>query len=320
MKQFGNIIIGLIMGLLFLSFAMAQPKIDIQKASEIFKETKALCLKDNGLLWGRSLNVPLIFVDPNTRMIVSNSADKSGILSLQKDVFVGYMPEQIQITKGTIQLGGKRYAILPWPLPSNTEERQLQIIHEAFHCLQPELNLQPQPYHNGHMDQMEARLWLKLEWEALEKAVRSKAQERKQAITDAVLFRIYRRALYKASEEYENRFEIHEGMAEYTAQKICSTKTDLKVYLTKSLKILWKAESFVNNFAYCSGPLYGFLLDASGIEWRNQLSAKDDLARITQKAYNITLPKDIYLEAEERSVRYRGALIMGEELDREAEL
>lgn len=320
MKQFGRIIIVLIVGLLFSSFAPAQPNIDIQKASEIFKETKALCLKDNGILWGRSLNVPLIFVDPNTRMIVSNIADKKGILSSQEDVFVGYLPDQNHITKGTIQLGGKRYAILPWPLPSNTIERQLLIIHEAFHCLQPELNLQPQPYHNNHMDEMEARLWLKLEWEALEKAVRSKDTERKQAVTDAILFRIYRRALFTASEEYENRFEIHEGMAEYTAQKICSSNGDLKVCLTRSLKTLWNSDSFANNFAYCSGPLYGYLLDSTEMEWRNHLGARDDLAKITQKAYNITLPKDIYLEAEERSVQYRGALIMGEELDRETKL
>ncbi len=76
------------------------------------------------------------------------------------------------------------------------------------------------------------------------------------------------------------------------------------------------SDSFVNCFAYYTGPVYAYLLDQTEMNWRTQLGAKDDIASLTMTAYNISLPFDIYMEAEERSPLYSGAQIMGEELDR----
>jgi len=293
---------------------------NMKEIENILKETKALCLNDNGMLWGRTLDVPVLLVDKKNGKIYSNrNSKKLGLISYN-DIYIGSLPNFVDVIKSPVKIGNQIWAIIPLPLPKDKIERQCIILHEAFHCVQPEMDLKPQPYNNKHMDEMEARFWLKLEWKALELALQSEGENKKQAITDAICFRHYRRALYSKCKGCENRFEIHEGMAEYTAQKLCRNDNDLKTYLLNQLQSMWEYPSFVNNFAYFSGPVYAYLLDNTKINWRLHLGARDDIAAIVQSAYDISLPFDIYMEAEERSVLYSGPKIMGEELDREIAL
>lgn len=292
----------------------------LTEIKEIFKATKVLCESDNGLLWGRSLDVPILFIDEENETIYSNFSIPKLELTKLNDIYWGKLPDSIDAVKGPLKIGSQICAVIPLPLPEDATERECLILHESFHCLQPSLDLEPKPYNNNHMDEMEARFWLKLEWKALELALQNEGENRKQAITDALCFRNYRRALFSKCDGCENRFEIHEGMAEYTAQKICRKDSDFKSYLEKELGKLWESPSFVNCFAYYSGPVYAYLLDQSETDWRTLLSAKADIALMVQNAYEISLPIDIFMEAEERSVLYRGAQIMGEELDREVAL
>lgn len=301
------------------SFAMAESE-SISKIQRIFDETKEFCDKDNGFLWGRTLDVPILLVDKANNKIYSNQNSTKLDLTSHNDIFSGELPNFIEVVKGPAKIGNKTWAIIPLPLPKDKIERQCIILHEAFHCLQPELDLKPKPYTNSHMDEMDARFWLKLEWKALEYALQSDGENRIQAITDAICFRNYRRSLYSNCDGCENRFEIHEGMAEYTAQKICRSDEEIKLLLKDKLKEMWESPSFVNCFAYVTGPAYAFLLDNSELDWRTHLGTRDDIAILVQSAYEISLPFDPYLEAEERSVLYSGAQIMGEELDREIAL
>jgi len=321
MKTTKNLL--MILSVIIASFQMSIGANQIYTSDEIKKildETTEICNNDNGLLWGCSLDVPILFVDELNGIIYSNKNSTSLKLEMDKDIFKGELPEFIQVKKGPVKIGERNWALIPLPLPEDKIERQCIILHEAFHCLQPQLELKPMPYQNNHMDEMEARVWLKLEWRALNLALESEGDNRKQAIVDAICFRKYRRAIFSNCNGCENRFEIHEGMAEYTANKICRTKTNFKEHLQRKLDGLWNSPSFVNCFAYYSGPVYAYLLDETDINWRNQLGAKDDIALIVQSAYNLSLPFDVFMEAEERSVLYSGAKIMGEELDREIAL
>lgn len=305
--------------LVFSSATMAK-SIELKEIESILEETKILCFEDNGMLWGRTLDVPILLVDQENGKIYSNKNSKKLGLRSYNDIYTGILPDFVDVIKGPAKIGNQIWAVIPLPLPENKIERQCIILHEAFHCVQPEMDLKPKPYNNNHMDEMEARYWLKLEWKALELALQSEGENKKQAITDAICFRHYRRALYSKCNGCENRFEIHEGMAEYTAQKLCRNDKDLKLYLQNQLGKMWESPSFVNCFAYFSGPVYAYLLDNTETDWRSQLGARDDIATIVQVAYEISLPFDMYMEAEERSVLYSGAQIMGEELDREVAL
>jgi len=311
----------LLSGILLISnsFVMAKPD-KLKEIEEIFEETKALCLMENGVLWGRTLDVPILLIDKENQKIYSNYQSEKLGLHQHKAIYSGALPDFADAVKGPAKIGNTTWAVIPLPLPEDKTERQCIILHEAFHCLQPELDLNPKPYNNNHLDEMEARFWMKLEWKALELALQSEGENQKQAITDAICFRKYRRALYSKCDGCENRFEIHEGMAEYTAQKICRNDKNFKIHLKNKLQNLWESPSFVNCFAYFSGPVYAYLLDCTEMNWRTHLGANDDIASVVQTAYKISLPFDLYMEAEERSVLYRGAQIMGEELDREVAL
>lgn len=315
----------IVIGVIFLIVGIFNSKAGNQiyspeEIKAVFDQTQNLCSKDNGLLWGHSLDVPILFIDEENELIYSNKNSSKLNLKEQNNIYIGPLPDFITIKKGPQKIDKRNWVVIPLPLPENKIEQQCIILHEAFHCLQPQIDLKPLPYNNKHIDEMEARVWLKLEWKALEFALQCDGEERKQAIIDAICFRKYRRALYSDCDGCENRFEIHEGMAEYTAQKICRSKSEFKSFLQSKLERLWKNKSYVDCFAYFTGPVYAFLLDETETNWRNQLGAKDDIAILVQSAYNISLPFDIYMEAEERSVLYSGAKIMGEELDREIAL
>lgn len=303
------------MQLLFSTLSFAETY-DLNEIEKIFSETKELCSSENGILWGRTLDVPIIFIDEENGKIYTNTISSKLKLSSYNSIYTGTLPEFVNVVIGPAKIDNRIWAVIPLPLPTNKIERQCIILHEAFHCVQPEINLSPKPYDNKHMNEMEARFWMKLEWKALEFALQTEDENRKQAITDAICFRKYRRALYSKCDDCENRFEIHEGMAEYTAQKICRSNKEFKNYLQNKLKRIWKSDSFSTCFAYYTGPVYAYLLDQSELNWRTHLGAKDDIASLTITAYQISLPFDIYMEAEERSALYSGAQIMGEELDR----
>jgi len=69
---------------------------------------------------------------------------------------------------------------------------------------------------NDHLDTLEGRLWLQLEWRALARALETDGGERLTAIRDALAFRRTRRDLFPGAAEAERKAEIREGLAQYT--------------------------------------------------------------------------------------------------------
>lgn len=321
MKIIRILSIGAIFLMMFFSNVFAaNQNYSAEDIKAVLEETQELCSKDNGLLWGHSLDVPILFIDEENGLIYSNKNSSKLNLEEKDNIYIGNLPDDLKVEKGPQKIDKRNWAVIPLPLPESKIEQQVLILHEAFHCLQPQIDLKPLPYNNNHMEEMDARVWLKLEWSALDFALSSEGENRKQAIIDALCFRKYRRALYSNCDGCENRFEIHEGMAEYTAQKLCRSKEEFKSYLQTKLESLWVTKSYVDCFAYYTGPVYAYLLDETETNWRSQLGSNDDISILIQSAFNISLPFDIYMEAEERSVLYSGAQIIGEELDREITL
>jgi hypothetical protein len=67
-----------------------------------------------------------------------------------------------------------------------------------------------------HLDAVDGRYWLRLEWRALARALRASGEPRALAVGDALAFRQARRMLYPDSVESERTAEISEGLAQYT--------------------------------------------------------------------------------------------------------
>lgn len=320
MKRFprlGGLAILTIM-LLFQGRMLAQESpIETAIAYQNFQEAQALCNRDNGKLWGVSLCGPMLFVDRATRTVVANQADPQRLLTRSGNVFIGTLPQTVQIANTAIDWAGVKWTMMIFPLPENKYHRANLMAHELWHRIQNDLGFPGSGVANNHLDTRDGRLWLQLEWRALESALITRGKKRRQAITDALVFRAYRRMLFPHAASEEREMEMHEGLAEYTGVKLSGSPNVKQYVVEKDLKPAVKRETFVRSFAYASGPAYGILLDGTGKSWRKSLKKEDDLGTLLQKTLAVKLPQDIRRAADERAAIYDGDKLQASETDRE---
>jgi RNA polymerase sigma factor (sigma-70 family) len=282
----------------------AKPDLDAL-ARQYFQEAQALWGKDHGILWGTSLQGPLMFADPSTRRVVANQADPEGNLKATGGIFVGHLPNEVGIANTSVNWAGVRWVMFVWPLPADKYERANLLMHESWHRVQEKIGLPPAGPSNKHLDTMAGRLWFQLEVRALAAALSQAGPARRSAVADALTFRAARRAAFKEAATEERALEMHEGLAEYTGTRLCGLQeADLRAYLKKRLETSLKTmPTFVRSFAYLTGPAYGILLDEAGVAWRKNLKPADDLGDILQKALALELPKPDQA-AEQRAKAY----------------
>lgn len=267
-------------------------KINNEIVRETFDDIKAICNKDNGELWGRNLWGPIFVVDRETRYIIANQPDSAGFLKNAGKVYCGVLPDDKIIANSTTKLWGTFWTMVSL-IPSDEYERNALFIHESFHRLQPEIGLTDFGYENNHMDEMIARILLKLEWAALENSIRK--NEGNLNLLDALIFRYYRRTLFPGSDSMENKFEIQEGLAEYTGHKLASNSNhELQGHLLAKHDQYWDNENLVRTFGYYSGFLYAFLLDRANISWRRgSLNSSTDLGLILKDSLDLNIPNNL---------------------------
>ncbi|MEW6212708.1 MAG: hypothetical protein AB1631_30565 [Acidobacteriota bacterium] len=299
-----------------LSGIAQSQSIDTALAHQYFQEAASICKRDGGKLWGVSLCLPMIFADHHTRMVVANQSDREGNLTKEGEVFVGKLPERINIANTAVEWAGVRWTMVVWPLPENKYHRASLMLHESWHRIQNDLGFAGSGPANDHLDLLEGRFLLQLEWRALAKALTHRGAERKQAIRDALIFRACRRSLFPNADVQERALEMHEGLAEYTGFRL-SQHPDLDQYAADNLARGERRKSFVRSFAYVSGPAYGILLDGTGEDWRKGLKPTYDFGAMLQNALSIKLPEDIKQEAARASHSYDGDALRNRETERD---
>jgi len=262
--------------------------IDTKLAAQYFRQLKETSDRDGGKMWGVPLYGPIMFVDPRTGNVVANQADLQHKLVPQDGVFVGTLPREINPANTATDWAGVHWTMVMWPVSELRQPRERLLLHECFHRIQEKLGLPARDAVNAHLDTLNGRIWIQMEWRALERALRQTGPARKAAIADALLFRAYRRSLFPDSANDENALEVNEGLSEYTGVKLSSA--DLAEMVVRADLILRQARNnptFARSFAYVSGPAYGALLDLSGRPWRVGLNPSADLGVLLQQRYGI---------------------------------
>ncbi len=181
------------------AYAQTPSPIDPAKAGAAFAEARQVSDKEGGRHWGMTLYGAMFLVDPDTRAMVANEPDAQGVLHKDGGLYVGLLPESVIIADAPVEWAGKRWTMLRWPLPEDAFTRQVKLAHEMFHRIQPELHLNAPDTSNLHLDTLEGRLWLQLEWRALAAALVENGAPQIQAIRDALAFRDYRHRLFAGS-------------------------------------------------------------------------------------------------------------------------
>lgn len=304
--------------LVFITCAAAQSAgIDTKLAAQYFRQLQQTSDREGGKTWGLPLYGPIMFVDPRSGNVVANQADLEHKLVAQDGVFVGMLPREISPANTAIDWAGVHWTMVMWPVSEFRQARERLLLHECFHRLQKKLGLPARDAVNAHLDTLNGRIWIQMEWRALERALRQTGPARKAAIADALLFRAYRRSLFPDSANNENALELNEGLAEYTGVKLSSA--DLGETVVRADLILRQARNnptFARSFAYVSGPAYGALLDLSGRPWRVSMKPSTDLGALLQQRYAIKIQAS---EAAARAAisRYEGDEIVTVETQQE---
>ena len=275
----------------------AAGQVDQARAAQYFKEAQALCERDAGRLWGVSLCGPMVIVDQATGTRATNQPEPEG----SPPRFPGFVD-------GPVSWGGLRWFSFPlYMLPANdADTRQQVMLHGLFHRIQPELGFITEDGFNEHLDTLEGRVWMQLEWRALRRALESSGRDRADAIADALAFRRERRRLFPGAADNERRDEIREGLASYTGIAAwANSPADAHRAAASALAGGESQSSFVGNFEAASGPAYGVLLDDLLPGWRRQVRGTSDLGDVLTSATNRPSTTDVAKAA----ARYDGATL-----------
>jgi hypothetical protein len=292
--------------------------INPERAAQYFMEAEALSRQDAGRLWGVPIYGPMILVDPETHQAAANQADAERRLSQSGNVFVGKLPTNVMVANTALDWAGVHWTMIMWPLPEDPDRRARLMMHECFHRVQDKLGLPAGSPINAHLESRDGRIWLLLEWRALEAALEENGPPRKQALADALLFRAYRQSVFPKAAEEERALEMNEGLAEYTGVKLSSRSiSEMTVLAARGLREARERASLARSFAYVTGPAYGALLDSTGIEWRSQLKTVRDFAALSRAAYQVGSATPSAEQALARARIYHGDYVIATETERD---
>ena len=292
--------------------AIAQ--VDPQRAQEFFKEAQAVCERDGGRLWGVSICTPMVIGDARTQTFATSQPPPAAP-----------RPQIIGLLNGPIEWGDTMWAALSWDTIANWPPRTRgeAFLHESFHVIQRTKGIASPDRarigaatrsENEHLDAVDGRYWLRLEWRALARALRESGELRAHAVREALAFREARHARYPDHVVSEYAIDMNEGLASYTGTVLAAPSAAAAV--ARGLELLAEAEdgaSFVRTYAYSSGPAYGLLLDAASPGWPRKMSTSDEPAALLRRALGVQPLAD----AAAAAARYGGAELRAAEERRE---
>jgi hypothetical protein len=263
---------------IWIAAVPAVAQVDQQRAAAYFKEAAALCEREAGRLWGVSLCGPMAVADAASRTIATNQPAPDA-----------KRPPALGFANAAMDWGGTRWTTLVWQMmPADERDRGRLMLHELFHRVQPQLGLLVAEGQNAHLDTLEGRYWMQLEWRALARALAATGAERISAARDALAFRQARRKLWPEAAENERRLEINEGLAQYTGTVAASaTSEEAAADTVGQLRKAEQTPTFVRTFAYPSGAAYGILLDAWSPGWTRKIRNSDDLGQLLMAAAHL---------------------------------
>jgi hypothetical protein len=302
-------------------------------AARIFAEATSICDRDGGRFWGLDLCGPMLLVDPADRGVIANQADPKASLRPSGAHYAGVLPPEVILSDTPVEWEGQRWTELLLPLRPKGQEggavgddwRAVMLAHEMFHRIQPDLKLTRPEAGNQHLDTLDGRYLLQLEWRALAKALGAKtAVERRDAVSDALLFEAARYREFPSAAAEENDLEINEGVPEYTGVRLGLATADARTaYALYDLSAFDHAPTFVRSFAYAMGPAYGLLLDGADPGWRNKLNTGVTLHQLLAAALDLPESQLSQLKAREAAYDDGGGLWLHEvtrDHDRQARL
>jgi hypothetical protein len=290
-----------------------------KRIAQTFSDVDSLLKIDNGKFWNKELYGPIIFIEPETRVFYANENNADNSFEKIGNIYKDSLPADVNIANTALNWNNKRWTMVMLPLPTDRNSRNNLIIHELFHRIQPTIGFENlQEMDNGHLDTYDGRLLLKLELEALEKALLTNDKiERLNHIQNALTFRSQRHKTEDVKKA-ENALELNEGLAEYTGIMLSGRNaSEMKTHLSESKSNFYTNPTFVRSFAYQTIPNYGYLLSSKKTNWHREINSDSNLTDYFTNAFGIEIPKDKSIVNITKEFDYNFQQIQEEENERE---
>jgi hypothetical protein len=304
--------------LLITQISVSQKNTTTENSIAKYLNEVKIATKRGETVWSKNLYGAIIFVDPRTRQMYTNEPDSAGILKANGEIYSGVLSVNVNIANTSLHWSGRDWAMIMLPLPANKQDRLNLICHELFHKAQPALGFHNLNTDNNHLDQKDGRIYLRLELNALEKALLSStSSEKNKHLANALTFRKYRQTIYRDAGSTENNLELNEGLAEYTGNILCGRNKEQAVaHFRKVLAEFLTTPTFVRSFPYQTIPLYGYLLYERKKYWNREITAKTNLTNYFTSAFNV-VPSEDSTTIENISRQYNASHVFAEETARE---
>ncbi|MBK5193388.1 MAG: hypothetical protein JJE07_09260 [Flavobacteriaceae bacterium] len=263
-----------------------QPVRNRQNIKTKLLEAKSILEKDNGKLWEHQIwNDSIIVIDYDNTIYsltkLSNSQTDDNTL-----YYKTMEPNTLVFVNTTQKYEGKEYATV---LSNYLNDKSSTIIHELFHLLQFKFRK-----FNGdaiaYLDETNARILLRLEYEALRNALKAinenkGTDEVKSYLKDAVILRKERQKQYSKYLNAELEIETLEGLANYTGFGLSTYENKYDKAISE-INQREEAETYTRPFPYAKGPAYGLIFDHLNVKWRNGLDKIYNFAEIYETKVN----------------------------------
>lgn len=286
---------------------------------QVFKEVDSLLRSRSNSFWQTPLYGPILLIDPETRAFTANQNNAGGSFQKKGNVYTDTLPKDLNIANTAISWDGELWTMVMTPLPTDKNSRNNLIIHELFHRIQDTIGFKNlKEAANNHLDTYNGRLLLKLELEALKKAVIAESKkELNLHLENAMNFRIRRQNDFEASDA-ENTLEINEGLAEYTGAMLSGrNEQDMMKHLIGTIDDFYSNKTFVRSFAYQTIPAYGYLLSKVKPYWHRDIDRETNLTDYFIQAFGIKSDSATDTEALAKAHDYRYFEIKTAESERE---
>jgi hypothetical protein len=304
------------------ALTLSAQAVDTATALAGLRDARAACAQDAGVLWGRSLCGPIALVDRQTRLVLASDSVPARNALPYAGAFVTTLPAGMFIANTSFQWGGRPWAMIALPLPTDRFDRVALVMHEVFHREQATLGLGGEDPANNQLDLLDGRRWFRLELRALASALEALAANASTVrahTEDALLFRARRRSLYPLADSLEPALEMQEGLAEYTGDRLAMAQTgETAARVARRVRDFQSNPTFVRSFAYATGPALGLLLDHFAPGWRDEIRSTRDPARLLARHLPLVVPGNLAREANRRAQRYDVASIDREEKARDS--
>jgi len=287
---------------------------DIPFMSQILDTVQQTLAGEGAEFWGKAWSSQVMVVDSATRYGASPTSPGSGLFSPTSSIWVGRIPSGPNLQEPLMRWAGQTWCLVAYPLPKNPQEAAQKIFAALWNGKASEMGFPLTNHPNKHLNTLEGRIWLRMELQALSKALNTTGIPQRGAVADALAFRRFRRDLTPGAANQERSTEWVAGLGIYTGIMLSGTP-DAKAYVLHQIKESAASGEFEAGLAWTAAA-YGLLLDQHRPDWRMQLNPTQDLALMLEVGMKLILPKAWYDATKLRAQVYNFQGVQREESER----